>query len=276
MVGHDEHTAYSLLPYSTHQLRRALTDAADAGFTGVELVEEHLRGLDVIGGAPALRRFASALGLTIVAVGVGVIEEMGDGVDALVLAASEMGANAVIWMPPIRGFGDWPGMVDMARDLEQRASELGMATWCHAPHLATLVETRDEIDRLFAEMPNTRICFDTGHDALFDPDPVGAAERFASRIDHLHLRGLRRSPKEVLGNYLPERTRWEIMLEAGGDFTAPQDGVLDLRPLYAALTEHGFKGWWSIEPPRISDTGGFNAMVNAINGLRRQRERMSG
>lgn len=264
---------YSLLPYATHELRRALIDAGDAGYAGIELVEEHLVGLEPLGGPTAVRRLAGETGLTIVAAGLGVLREPDDAFSALVETSAAAGAGAVIWVPPVRGYGEWSSMVDQAGALARIASGLGLGVWSHAPHAATLVETPDEIARLLEAMPETRVCFDTGHYGLFDADVAGGIKRFAGSIDHLHLRGLRREGVEVLGDYLPERTDWEIMLRLGADFTGPEDGVLDLFPSASALLDAGYLGWWSVEPPRKTGADRFASMrtsLAAVHALRRE------
>lgn len=263
---------YSLLPYTTHELRRALTDAADAGYGGVELVEDHLVGLEALGGPGAFRRFADGLGLAVVAAGLGILGEPGDAVAGLLETSAGVGASAVFWVPPIRGFGDWSAMIDHAGALEEAASELGLHVWSHAPHAATLVETPEEVVRLCAEAPGTRLCFDTGHYALFAPDLTGGIERFSGAIDHLHLRGLRRPGPEVLGDYLPERKDWELLLRLNADFTGPEEGVLDLSPPARALARSGYRGWWSVEPPKSSSGDRYATMAASIGAVQRLRD----
>jgi len=265
--------SYSLLPYATHELRRALTDAADAGYGGIELVEDHLVGLEPLGGPAALRRFADGAGLVVVAAGLGILREPDDAFSDLLGTSAAAGASSVIWVPPIRGYGDWSSMIDQAGELRRLASELGLEVWSHAPHGATLVETPEEIGRLLSEMPETRLCFDTGHYGLFDGDLAGGIRRFAGSIDHLHLRGLRRSGREVLGAYLPERKDWEIMLRLNADFTGPEEGVLDLLPAASVLADVGYRGWWSVEPPRKTGADRYASMrasLAAVRGLRQE------
>lgn len=260
--------AFSLLPYSAEQLRRALTDASDAGFAGVELVEEHLSGLDLLGGPATFARLAREAGVVVVAAGIGLLSVAdGPDLDARLAAAAVAGAGAVIWLPPIRGFASWSDMVSMAAAVESGADRNGLRVWCHAPHLATLVETAEELDQLLDVLPGTRLCFDTGHAALFEADLPGMLERFSPAIDHVHLRGLRRPGPDVLGDYLPRREGWEILLRAGEDFLGPGDGVVDLSPSISVLSRAGYGGWWSVEMGRHSSSDRFEAMRRAMAAL---------
>lgn len=264
-------SSYSLLPYTTHELRRAVTDAADAGYDGIELVDHHLCGLEVLGGPSAVRRFADEVGVEIVAVGLGILSDPGDQLAAMLESTSAMGAGAVIWVPPIRGFADWSTMASQVRALVSAASDLGIAVWCHGPHAGTLIENPEEMTRLMAELPGTKLCFDTGHYGLFTADVAGGVERFSDSIVHLHLRGLRRPGSEALGDYLPDRTKWEILLRVGAEFTGPQESAMDLHPATAALVRAGYEGWWSVEPPQRSAGDRFADMRSSLDAVHELR-----
>ncbi len=207
-----------------------------------------------------------------VAIGLGILRSPDDVLDAMLEASAALGASAVVWVPPIRGYGDWPSMSDQADALGRRASELGLGVWCHAPHAATLVETPDEIAKLLSENPGTRLCFDTGHFGLFTPEVASGIERFTSSIDHLHLRGLHRMGSEVLGDYLPDRKNWEIIFRIGTDFSGPEEGVLDLSSAASLLVRAGYRGWWSVEPPRKSGGDRFASMQASLAAVRELRK----
>lgn len=259
---------YSLLPYSVFELRRGLTDAADAGYDGVELTENHLEGLDAIGGPKDLARFAENLGLPIVAAGLGIINGPIAKFDRMLETAAHLGVKSIIWVPPIRTFESWQNMIEMAIALEEMANGYGLALWSHAPHGATLVETPEELQQLLSDLPNVRLCFDTGHYGLFDADLTKAAETFGDAIEHLHIRNLSKIGAEILGDYLPVRKKWEIIMTLNTGFTGPQEGVLNLESFVNTLVQGNFNGWWSIENSRGLDSDRFKGMQAAISALK--------
>lgn len=61
------------------------------------------------------------------------------------------------------------------------------------PHLSTIVESPDELERL---LPRTRIgfCPDTAHLAAGGGDPAALIRRYPDRVRHVHLKDLRQDP----------------------------------------------------------------------------------
>ncbi len=104
------------------------------------------------------------------------------------------------------------------------ADEHGLAA-CYHPHLTTIVESPDELDRL---MPRTRIgfCPDTAHLAAGGGDPADLIRRYADRVRHVHL-------KDV-------RTRPFAFLPLG-------QGVIDFADVRSAAHEVGYDGWLLVE-----------------------------
>ncbi len=265
--SHVTRNCYSLLPYSAFELRRGLTDAADAGYDGVELTENHLEGLNAIGGPKNLARFAKDVGLPIVAAGLGIINAPITKFDRMLETAAILGVKSIIWVPPIRTFDSWENMIEMALNLEELANGYGLELWSHAPHGATLIETPQELLRLLEDIPNVRLCFDTGHFGLFDSDLGKAAKTFGNAIEHLHIRNLSKVGTEILGDYLPLRSNWEIIMTLNLSFTGPQHGVLNLDSFVSTLMQSEYSGWWSIENSRSLDSNRFEGMKSAISAL---------
>ena len=100
----------------------------------------------------------------------------------------------------------------------------GLSAGYH-PHLTTIVEGPDQLDRL---MSRTRIgfCPDTAHLAAGGGDPAALIRRYPDRITHVHLKDLRTDPVE----FLP--------LGAG---------VLDFPDILSAVAEAGYDSWLIVE-----------------------------
>ena len=68
-------------------------------------------------------------------------------------------------------------MVDVVDEVDAIAADHGLRQVVH-PHVATLVETADELER-FLDASDVPICLDTGHVTLGGADAVDLAERCA-------------------------------------------------------------------------------------------------
>jgi inosose dehydratase len=104
------------------------------------------------------------------------------------------------------------------------AAEHGLEASYH-PHLGTIVEAPDELDRL---MERTRIgfCPDTAHLAAGGGDPAALIRRYATRLRHVHLKDFSRET----GQFLP--------LGAGD---------LDLADVVRAVREADYDSWIVVE-----------------------------
>jgi inosose dehydratase len=111
--------------------------------------------------------------------------------------------------------------LDTVADL---AAEHGLDASYH-PHLSTIVESPDELDRL---MERTRIgfCPDTAHLAAGGGDPAALIRRYADRLRHVHLK--------------------DITLE-GLQFLPLGQGDLDFRDIVAAVREADYDSWLVVE-----------------------------
>jgi inosose dehydratase len=98
-------------------------------------------------------------------------------------------------------------------------------TASYHPHLTTIVESPDDIERL---MSRTRIgfCPDTAHLAAGGGDPAELIRRYPDRIRHVHLKDFRADPF----GFLPLG-----------------HGDLDFADILDAITETGYDSWLMVE-----------------------------
>jgi inosose dehydratase len=136
---------------------------------------------------------------------------------------------------------------------------------CFHPHAGTYVEFEPEIERAMADTDPelVSICLDTGHCAYAGVDPVALYRRHAGRVAYLHLKDLR---PEVLR---PGSLSIEQAI-AAGVFCPLGQGVVDFAGLRAALDEHGFDGWGTVEQDRLP-TDAASAAEHAAASLRHLR-----
>jgi inosose dehydratase len=98
-------------------------------------------------------------------------------------------------------------------------------TASYHPHLGTIVESPDELERL---MTRTRVgfCPDTAHLAAGGGDPAGLIRQFGDRLSHVHLKDFRADPF----SFLPLG-----------------DGDLDFSDILDAIVDSGYDSWLVVE-----------------------------
>src|SRR5699024_11451114 len=105
------------------------------------------------------------------------------------------------------------------------------------PHACTYVETPAEIDELLART-DVGLTLDTGHLILGGGDPLTGLRRWADRIDHLHLKDVRRAVlEEAVATGAGMRRVW-----TGRAFVPLGEGDLDLEAVMELVTGGGHSG----------------------------------
>ena len=132
----------------------------------------------------------------------------------------------------------------MARALES-AARAGVPTSFH-PHISTYVESPWEVERLLAST-DVDLTLDTGHFWLAGADPTDAIARFGDRINHVHLKDVRRA---VLDRAKTERrTDFDVWWD---DVATPLGaGDIDHERFLEALLGLGYDGWLVVEQDRL-------------------------
>ena len=120
--------------------------------------------------------------------------------------------------------GDYTLLAQALDEVSDIATEHGLEA-CYHPHLSTIVESPEELERLFSR---TRIgfCPDTAHLVAGGGDPAELIRRYPDRIRHVHLKDVRLDPLE---------------------FLPLGDGQVDFDDVLAALDESDYDGWLLVE-----------------------------
>ncbi|MCX7970228.1 MAG: myo-inosose-2 dehydratase [Negativicutes bacterium] len=139
---------------------------------------------------------------------------------------------------------EWQRLTDGLENLGRLAKEVGMTLVYHH-HMGTGVQTAAEIDRLMAatDPEQVSLLFDSGHLTFAGENPLAVLEKHVSRVRHVHLKDIR---SEVLTRVHQDRMSFLQAVKAGV-FTVPGDGMIDFRPLFKVLDEHGYQGWLLVE-----------------------------
>ena len=87
------------------------------------------------------------------------------------------------------------------------------------------------------------LLLDTGHLKFAGADPLAVATRYKDRIKHVHLKDLRPGMAELAER---DGLSFKDAIETG-IFTVPGDGIIDFKPIFAALAEVDYAGWLMVE-----------------------------
>lgn len=131
----------------------------------------------------------------------------------------------------------WKGLVAMVRDAQSLVEgEYGLKLSFH-PHVGTAVEREAQIDRLLAET-DVDLCFDTGHHAFWDQDPIAYMKQVFPRIAYMHLKNVDPVVRaRVLDGSLSVADSY-----AAGVMCPLPDGAVDINAVMQLLDEHKFAG----------------------------------
>lgn len=131
----------------------------------------------------------------------------------------------------------WQGLVAMVRDAQKLVeTEYGLKLSFH-PHIGTAVEKEAQIDRLLAQTA-IDLCFDTGHHAFWDQDPLAYMEKIFPRIAYMHLKNVDPAVRaRVLAGEL------SVAQSYGAGVMCPlPDGAVDIGAVMDLLRARGFAG----------------------------------
>jgi inosose dehydratase len=215
-------------------MKDAVQDIASVGYEGVEMFDGNLA--EYAAKPEELKEILSSSGVTLTSVYTGanfiyadiLPDEMHRIRRAAELAADFGAERLVVGGGARRASGttdeDYHRLGQALDGVTDIAESFGLSASYH-PHLSTIVESPDELDKL---MPLTRIgfCPDTAHLAAGGADPAAVIRKYPDRIQHVHLKDFQRDPF----NFLPLG-----------------QGELDFPDIIAAIRESGYDSWLMVE-----------------------------
>ena len=165
------------------------------------------------------------------------------GARTLVLAAAT-GRDGYDARPSLDRAG-WTDLLAALDRLSAVAAERGVTATLH-PHVGTMVETADEVDRVLSGCA-IPLCLDTGHLLIGGADPAALARDHRTRIAHVHL-------KDV-------DAEWADRVQVGTvSYTdAVRDGMyrplgagdVDIAGIITSLEAAGYDGWYVLEQDTV-------------------------
>lgn len=238
-------------------LETCLTEARQAGFTGIELGHKFPRAagplkailsqhdIALVSGwysSELLVRDAAAE-LQAIRPHLDLLKAMGCSV--LIFAETSNAIHGDQSKPlsarPKLAPGDWAEFGKRVTQVADAVAAEGLTLVYHH-HMGTVVESEADIDAFMAATgPSVGLLLDAGHATFAGADPVALAKRYRARIHHVHCKDVRRAVMESV------KARDTSFLDAvvEGVFTVPGDGCVDFAGLLKELP--GYAGWLVVE-----------------------------
>lgn len=165
------------------------------------------------------------------------------GASTLVLAAAT-GTAGYDERPALDGAG-WQILLNNLDRLDRLAGQRGITATLH-PHVGTMVETTDDVERVLAGS-GIGLCLDTGHLLIGGADPVALAAGHARRIRHTHLKDVDVSwARRVQSGAV---TYTEAVRQ--GMYRPLGQGDVDIAAIVGSLEGAGYDGWYVLEQDTI-------------------------
>jgi inosose dehydratase len=165
------------------------------------------------------------------------------GANVLVLSAAT-GTDGYDSRPTLDD-DQWATLLDNLDLLAAAAAERGVLAVLH-PHVGTMVETRDDVERVL-NGSEIQLCLDTGHLLIGGTDPLQLAREVPDRIAHTHLKDVDAAMAARV--QAGELTYTEAVRQ--GMYTPLGSGDVDIAGIVTALRSNGFDGWFVMEQDTI-------------------------
>ena len=165
------------------------------------------------------------------------------GAGTLVLAAAT-GTDGYDARPVLDDAG-WRTLLTHLDRLDRLAGQSGVTATLH-PHVGTMVETADDVERVLAGS-GIGLCLDTGHLLIGGADPVALAAEHAGRIRHTHL-------KDVDATWARRVQSGEVTYTDAvrqGMYRPLGQGDVDIAAIVGSLEGAGYDGWYVLEQDTI-------------------------
>jgi inosose dehydratase len=128
---------------------------------------------------------------------------------------------------------------------------------CFHNHVGSVIETREEIDRLF-DMVDRSVVFqgpDIGHLVWAGADPVQFCRDYADDIKSVHVKDI---DPDVLAEGVEKE--WEYgKFSSNGIFAELGEGCVDFPEIFDILEEAGYEGWIIVETDRTMKPTAFES-----------------
>ncbi len=166
---------------------------------------------------------------------------------------------------------DWQDFGQAVEAIAEHCAAQGLDLVYHH-HMGTVVQSEADVDALMAHTgPAAKLLLDTGHAYFAGADPAKLAERYMTRVRHLHAKNVRLAVMQEV-----ERQRLSFLEGVRrGVFTVPGDpeGAVVFPPVLAIAAAQNYAGWLVIEAeqdPAARDPCHYQSMgLEALRAMAR-------
>jgi inosose dehydratase len=165
------------------------------------------------------------------------------GAEVVVLAAAtgSVGYDS----RPVLDNAEWATLFANLDRLGEAVAARGLTATLH-PHVGTMVETRDDIDRVLAGSA-IPLCLDTGHLLIGGTDPLELTRQVPERIKHAHLKDV----NLTLAAQVQSGALTYTEAVAAGMYVPLGAGDVDIAGIVKTLEDNGYDGWYVMEQDNI-------------------------
>lgn len=258
---------------------RVLTEMSQAGLTATELGPEGFLPADTTELAATLQRH----GLSCVGGFVPVVlftsdhdpaDDLAGPLESLVAAGATMVVLAAATGAdgyderPVLDETQWATLLSNLDRLAQIVAARGLTAVLH-PHVGTVVEKRDEVDRVLAGS-SIPLCLDTGHLLIGGTDPVELARQYPDRVAHTHLKDV----DAALAARVQSGELTYTDAVGRGMYRPLGGGDVDIAGIVSVLRDNGFDGWFVLEQDTIltDEASGDGALADVVASVKYLRD----
>ena len=140
---------------------------------------------------------------------------------------------------------NWRRLIDTTHRVADMIDDLYDMKLVFHPHAETHVEYEDQVERFLSDTDPDRVslCFDVGHHAYRDGDPVAFMRKHHARIPYLHLKSVEPTlQKKVEEEGIPFATAVAMDM-----FCEPSRGAVDFMAFRDLLIELDYDGFAIVE-----------------------------
>ncbi|WP_434096341.1 TIM barrel protein [Streptosporangium roseum] len=157
--------------------------------------------------------------------------------ETVVVLAAATGADGYDARPLL----DAEGWRTLLGNLDRIRRETAHLVTLH-PHVGTMVETKDEVERVLAGSA-VPLCLDTGHLLIGGTDPMDLVREAPERIAHVHLKDV---DAALAGRVASGELSYTEAVKAG-IYRPLGCGDVDVPGIVAGLGAAGYAGWYVME-----------------------------
>ena len=168
----------------------------------------------------------------------------------------------------------WKQVAKVVADAGRVAGDYGLDLVFH-PHVATYVETPEEVEKFYdvTSATNIGLCLDTGHCVYSGGDSIVEAEKYRHILRFVHI-------KDVNAKVLEESRRKKLTFDQAIEekvFTIIGQGSIDFPGFFRVLERSNYSGWMVVEqdvkfgatpvPPAVSIAASLKYLRGVVNQL---------